>query len=111
MTEYFKHVRGGSTIYLGGDHVEITDTRFVLAHYGEDADKVIEAFWDERRGDFLIIPLFAYGAVPRRELCSQKSLVAALQTVTIEPGSTVEMRWRKLCDEMAVSWPKRLIAA
>jgi hypothetical protein len=108
MTEFFKHVKGGFTIYVGGEDVEIADVRFVLAYFGEDATKVIEAFWQERRGEFSIVPLFAYGGVPRRELCTQQSLVGALQTVTLEPGSFTEMKWRKLCAEMNVAWPKRL---
>jgi len=111
VTEHFKHVRGGFTIYVGGDDVEIADVRFVLAHFGEDAAKVIESFWKERSGDFSIVPLFAYGAVPRRDLCTQQSLAAALQSVAIEPGSFTEMKWRKLCEDMAVAWPKRLTRA
>jgi hypothetical protein len=63
MTDNFQHVKGAFTLYCGGDDVEIADVRFVLAHFGEDPAKVIAAFWQERRGDFLIVPLFAYGAV------------------------------------------------
>jgi hypothetical protein len=84
--------------------------RFALAFFGEDPAKVIEQFWKEHRGDFVITPLFAYGAVPRRDLCTQQSLSEALRTVTIEPGGTVEMKWKKLCEQMDVAWPKRLAA-
>ena len=108
MTEFFPHTKGGFTIYAGGNDVEITDVRFVLAHFGEDAAKVIEQFWKERRGDFVLVPVFAYGGVPRRELCTQQSLTSALQTVVLDPGSFVEMKWKKLCQDMNVAWPKRL---
>ena len=111
MTEYFPHTKGGCTIYVDGHDAEIADVRFVLAYFGEDPAKVIAQFWQEHRGDFAIVPLFAYGAAPRRELTSQQSLVTALQSVTLEPGSFVEMKWKQLCEQMAVSWPKRLTAA
>src|SRR5207342_2300197 len=86
MTDHFQHVKGGFTIYSGGSDVEIPDVRFALANFGEDAAKIVERFW-RRSGDFVVVPLFAYGGVPRRELCTQQSLTAALQSVTIEPGS------------------------
>ena len=111
MTEYFPHVRGGCTIYVGGHDTEITDVRFVLAFYGEDPEKVIEAFWREYRGDFVVVPLFGFGAVPRRELCSKESLTAALQSVTIEPGGFVEQKWKILCEQISVTWPERLTKA
>jgi len=41
--------------------------------------------------------------VPRRDLCTQQSLVAALQSVTLEPGGFIEMKWRKLCEDMNVA--------
>jgi hypothetical protein len=110
MTEFFPHTKGGFTIYAGGSDVEITDVRFVLANFGEDAAKVIEQFWKERCGDFVLVPVFAYGGVPRRELCTQQSLVAALQTVAFDPNGFVGMKWRKLCQEMNVALPKRLAA-
>ncbi len=110
MTEHFEHTRGSFTIYVGGRDDAIDNVRFVLAFFGEDPAKVIEAFWKEHRGDYAIVPLFAYGAVPRRDLCTQHSLVAALQTVTLEPGGVIEQRWRKLCEQMNVAWPKRLAA-
>ena len=109
MTDYFDRLKGGTTIYYGSEGV--SDVRLILMHYGEDPDRVISAFWAERKGDFLVAPIVAYGAVPRRELCSQQSLVDALRTVRIEPGSTIEMKWKELCEQMAVAWPKRLTAA
>jgi hypothetical protein len=108
VTELFQHVKGGFTIYAGGSDVEIPDVRFALANFGEDAAKIVERFWRERSGDFIIVPLFGYGGVPRRELCTQQSLVDALQSVTIEPGSFTEMKWKELCQQMSVAWPKRL---
>jgi hypothetical protein len=110
MTEYFPHVRGSFSIYVGGRDDAIDTVRFVLGFFGEDPAKIVEAFWKEHRGDFTVIPLFAHGnaAVPRRELCTQKSLVDALQSVVIEPGSMTEQKWRLLCEQMNVSWPKRL---
>lgn len=108
MTEFFPHVRGGCTIYVGGHDTEAINVRFVLANFGEDAEKVIEQFWREYRGDFVVVPLFGFGAVPRRELCTQHSLVTALQTVKIEPGGMIEQKWQRLCEQMHVAWPKRL---
>ena len=108
MSDLFQHVKGGFTIYAGGSDVEIPDVRFALANFGEDAALVVERFWRERNGDFVVVPLFGYGGVPRRELCTQPSLITALQSVTIEPGSVTEMRWKALCEQMHVAWPKRL---
>jgi hypothetical protein len=108
MTEgFFPHVRGGITIYCGGANDAITNVRFVLAYFGEDPTKVIEEFWKEHRGDFLIVPVFAYGLPPRRELSTQRSLSAALQTVCFEAGSPAERGWKTVCEQMSVAWPKR----
>ena len=52
----------------------------------------------------------AYGNPPRKELCTQKSLLAALQTVTFDVGSATEMQWRAVCEALHVAWPKRLAA-
>jgi hypothetical protein len=35
-------------------------------------------------------------------------LASALQTVQLEPGGFIEMKWRELCEQMNVAWPKRL---
>jgi hypothetical protein len=35
----------------------------------------------------------------------------ALRTVTIEPGGFVMQKWKTLCDQMSVAWPKRLTKA
>ena len=110
MTDFFPHVRGSFSIYVGGRDDAIDNVRFVLGFFGEDAQLIVEQFWREHRGDFVVVPLFGYGAVPRHELCTQESLVTALRTVTIGPNSTTEMKWKKLCEQMSVAWPKRLQA-
>jgi hypothetical protein len=107
VTEYFDKVRGGCTLYYGSEGVN--DVRFVLMHFGEDPSRVIEAFWSEKKGgDFVVTPIVAYGAPPRRDLCTQKSLVSALQTATIPLGGVEEARWRGVCEFHAVQWPRRL---
>jgi hypothetical protein len=111
MAEFFGKVRGALSCYCDDNDGMLTDARFVLCRFGEDPDKVVEAFWREYEGSqaFSIIPLFARGeAPPRRELCTQESLLEALRTVRIEPGSFIEMKWKELCEQMAVAWPKRL---
>ena len=108
MADLFPHIRGSFSIYVGDRSDAIDNVRFVLGFFGEDAQLIIEQFWKEHRGDFTVVPLFAYGAVPRRELCTQRSLTAALQTVTIGAGSFDEMKWKKLCEQFDVAWPKRL---
>ena len=110
-TQYFPHIRGGCTVYVGGHDTEITDVRFVLAFYGEDPEKIVAAFWKEHRGDFVIVPLFGFGAVPRRELCTKRSLATALQSVVIEPNGFVAGKWKTLCEQMNVPWPERLTKA
>jgi hypothetical protein len=111
MTGFFPHTRGSFTLYCGGADDAISNVRFVLGHFGEDAQLIVEQFWKEHRGDYTIVPVFGYGGVPRRELCTQQSLVTALQSVSIEAGGMIEMKWKKLCEELHVAWPKRLTAA
>lgn len=72
---------------------------------------MLQKFWEERpSGNFTVVPIFAHGLPPRRKLCTQRSLVAALQTVTLEPGSRVEQQWKEVADALHVSWPKRFRA-
>lgn len=106
MTEYFDRLKGGTTIYYGSEGV--SDVRLILMHFGEDPARVIDAFWQEKKGDFLVVPIVAYGAPPRRDLCSQTSLLGALQTVTIGLGGTEEKQWREVCAFHNVTWPRRL---
>jgi hypothetical protein len=106
MTDYFKRVTGNFSLY--SDAAGSPDVRFAVAHFGEDAELVVAAFWKERGGDFSIVPLFAFGAAPRRDLCTQKSLVAALQTVQFDLGSRTEQQWKACCEHHKVPWPKRL---
>lgn len=110
MTSYFSHVRGGTTTYVGGDGDSITECRRMLIYHGEDIDKCLKAFWSEHNGDFVVIPETGYSIAPRKELCSQQSLVEALRTAEIEPGSRVEQQWKDVCKFYHVAWPKRLAA-
>lgn len=81
----------------------------MLARFGEDPNTVLRVFYNEHpTANFMVVPLYAYGLPPRRELCSQQSLTAALQSVAIEPGSTVEQRWKELAAEFDIAWPSRL---
>jgi hypothetical protein len=111
MAEYFTHARGGVTVYVGSDGNSTTECRRMLIYHGEDVAKCVKQFWNEHNGDFVIIPETGYGIAPRKELCSQKSLVAALQTAEIEPGGYVEKQWKDVCEFYRVAWPKRLQAA
>jgi hypothetical protein len=112
MTEYFGHIRGGLTTYVeGADDGGATECRRMLVYHGEDVAQCVRQFWREHNGDFVIIPETGYGVAPRQELCSQKSLVPALQTADIEPGSRIEQQWKACCEHYHVAWPKRLQAA
>lgn len=106
MTELFGRVRAISTIY--SEDVEGINPRFVLAHFGEDQQLVVQQCLQEVSQDFLPIPVFAYGPTPRRELTSQRSLAAALQVIDLTVDSIPWMQWRSLAEELNVSWPKRL---
>ncbi len=107
MSNYFTAVKGGFSIHVEED--EFAGVRFCLARFGEDPDKVLDAFWRENNSsDFEIVPVFAYGSPPRPELCTARSLAAALQSVTLEPGSRTEQQWRQAAEALNVAWPKRL---
>ncbi len=109
MTHFFEHVRGGFSIHVEGDGPSVPAVRFCLARFGEDADRVLKAFWQEvGAGDFEVVPLFSHGAAPRLELCTQRSLAAALQTVTLEPSSRSEQQWKQVAQALEVQWPARL---
>jgi hypothetical protein len=114
VTEYFSKVRGALSVYCDSDDGMLTDARFVLCRFGEDPDKVCEAFWREYTGRqvFSIIPIFARGeAAPRAELCTPLSLLEALRTLTVEANGRVEQQWKAVCEHHQVAWPKRLQAA
>ena len=112
MTEFFASVRGALSVYCDSNDGALTDARFILCRHGEDADKAIQAFWKEHgSANFAVVPLFAHGNPPRKELCTQQSLAAALQSAAIEPGSTTEQQWRAVCEALHVAWPKRLQTA
>lgn len=115
MTNFFSKLRGARSTYVSDDDGMLVESRDIICicHFGEDPDKCIDAFWREHpdAAPFLLIPQFAYGNAPRKELCTQKSLVAALQTAVIEPGSHMELKWKEVCKFHNVAWPKRLTAA
>lgn len=107
MSEFFSQIKGGFSVHVEED--AFAGVRFALARFGEDPDKVLAAFWKENSiGDFELVPLFAYGAAPRSEPCTARSLAAALQSVTIEPGSRTEQQWKAVCEQHNVAWPTRL---
>jgi hypothetical protein len=108
----FEHARNIGTIYVDrADGDNVANPRLLMARVGEDAEKVVAAFWDEwPRADFVIAPLFFYGLAPRRSLCSAKSIAAALQTIQLEPNSILEQKWKELAEQFSVAWPKRLQA-
>jgi hypothetical protein len=112
VTEFFGSVRGALSVYCSNENGQLTDARFVLARFGEDADKVVSAFWREHGdGRFAIIPLLAYGSPPRPELCTKASLTQALETAAIEPNGTSAQAWQRACEAHGVAWPKELEAA
>jgi hypothetical protein len=78
--------------------------------HGEDVATVVEQFWREHSGDFVIVPEVGYGVPPRPELCSKHSLMAALQTAVIEPESITEQKWKQVCEFHGVTWPTRRAA-
>jgi hypothetical protein len=109
VTTYFEHIKGGFSLYVDTEDVSLSNVRFLLMRYGEDPDVVLKTFWEEHpNGDFLVCPMTAYGLPPRRKLCSQKSLSAALQTVVLEHDGFFEKKWKQLAEEFEVAWPKRL---
>lgn len=106
MDELFGRVRAVTTMYT--PDVEDINPRFVLAIFGEDAALVVQQCSEETPGDFLPVPVFAYNAVPRRQLCSQRSLSAALAVVDLQVDSIPWKQWRELAEEFGCAWPKRL---
>jgi hypothetical protein len=111
MTEYFTHLRGGSTIYSGGDGDTVHDSRRALMFHGEDVELVVAQFWREHTGDFVIVPEVGYGVAPRPELSSKRSLTDALRTAKMDPDGRIEQAWKKACEAHGVEWPKRLTKA
>lgn len=113
MTDFFGKLRNAPSTYLDDNDGALSDVRLVIYRFGEDPQTVIQTFFEEHRGhaNFAIIPLPAYGLPPRKELCTQKSLVSALQVAVVEPNSVQEQSWKSCCELHSVSWPKRLTAA
>ena len=105
MAEFFGSVRGALSVYCDSNDGTLTDARFILARFGEDPDKVVAAFWREHNsGNFAVIPLFAYGNPPRKELWPTQSLREALKTAVITPESTAEQQWKSACEAHGVPW-------
>jgi hypothetical protein len=105
MTEYFSHLRGGTTTYVPSDGNSITAIRHLLMFFGEDVNLAIAQFWKEHSGDFVIVPEVGYGMAPRPELCSKRSLTEALKTASIEPNGETERAWKRACQAHGVAWP------
>jgi hypothetical protein len=105
--KYFGRVKGGMTLHC--EDVEGISVRFILGYFGEDPAKLIAAFWKEQEGaaSFQVVPVFAYGEAPRSELCTQQSLAAALQSVTLERDGIIEKKWKELAEEFDVTWRLR----
>jgi hypothetical protein len=84
--------------------------RYILLRLGECPHRAVARFWKEnpRTVGFSLVPLFSYGDVPRKELCTARSLSSALAHVDLEPGSETWMRWRQLAEHFNVTWPTRL---
>jgi hypothetical protein len=109
MSEHFSSIKTAPSIYVDNDDGALRDCRFILCRFGESADLAIQAFWKEHGdGNFAVAPVFSYGNAPRPDLCTQQSLVTALQSATIEPGSMIEQQWRAVCEHHSVAWPRRL---
>jgi hypothetical protein len=49
MTEFFDKVRGALSCYTDAADGHLTDVRIILCRHGEDAQKCIEAFWQQNR--------------------------------------------------------------
>jgi hypothetical protein len=107
MSEYFGKVRGALSVYCDENDGMLTDARFILCRHGEDADRVVEAFWREYTGSqaFSVIPIFARGdAPPRPELCSKQSLREAPKTAKIDVNGIAAQGWKKACEAHNVPW-------
>ena len=113
MTAFFDKVRSAPSTFVDSNDGMLTDVRLVIYRHGECPQRVIRVFYEEHKGEcnFSIIPLPAYGNPPRKELCTQKSLVDALQVAEIEPNGHTEMQWKAVCEFHSVAWPKRLTRA
>ena len=107
--EFFSHASGGFVLYSAKEGDTVQGCRFCLARFGEDVGRVLEKFWDEQpSGDFVVVPVFAHGLPPRLPLSTPRSIAAALQVISLEPGSALEKRWREVADHLGVAWPRHL---
>jgi hypothetical protein len=108
--EYFNHCRGGFTLYSTKHFDHMVHPTFALAYFGEDMQKVVDQFWRETSTnvDIVVIPVFAFGSPPRRQLTTPESLAAALETIHLQPGNALTMRYQELARDLGVPWPDRL---
>jgi hypothetical protein len=108
--EYFNHCRGGFTLYSTKHADHMMHPAFALAYMGEDVQLVVDQFWRESSTnmDIVVIPIFAFGSPPRRKLTTPESLATALETIHLQPGSALTMRYQELARDLGVAWPKRL---
>jgi hypothetical protein len=105
---FFSHTSGGFVLYSAREGDAIPGCRFALARFGEDANLVLQQFWDEQPGgNFVVVPVFAHGLPPRLPLSTARSIAAALEVVDLEPGSELERQWKEVCDLLKVRWPTR----
>ena len=107
--EFFSHTSGGYVLYSSREGDTVPGCRFALCRYGEDPGLCVEQFWDEHQSaDFQVVLLWSHGLPPRRALSTPRSILAALETIMPEPGSAVEQRWKELCRDLGVAFPKPL---
>lgn len=107
---FFGKTRGALSCYVDENDGQLTDARFILCRFGEDAEKVVETFWKEFDGSqaFSVIPLFARGdAPPRKELCTKQSLTEALKTAKFDDNGTAGQGWKAACEHHNVAWNAR----
>jgi hypothetical protein len=110
--EFFSHTSGGYVLYSSREGDTVPGCRFALCRYGEDPALCLNQFWDEQASaDFQVVLLWSHGLPPRLPLTTARSLSAALQVISLEPGSALEMQWKEVADRLNVSWPKRFQTA
>jgi hypothetical protein len=106
---FFSQARSINTLYCDKEGDNLSDVRLCLARFGEDVELVLAKFWEEvPSSNFTVVPIFSHGLPPRRALSTPRSILAALETITPEPGSAMEQRWKELCRDLGVAYPKHL---
>jgi hypothetical protein len=106
---YFSQARSINTLYCDKEGDSLSDVRLCLARFGEDVELVLGRFWDEvPSASFTVVPIFSHGLPPRRALSTKRSILDALETLPPESGSEMEKRWKELCRDLGVAYPKHL---